>query len=172
MSVSALRAGLMMAAGALAVAALPLHAQLRAGGAREQPSSPLRPRTELRIDYLGGRRPGLHAGLGLSVRAGTYVRIGGNAGVGADTFGARSDRAHADLTARFLLDPYRENRVGVSLGGGIGARYGEERVRGVLLLLADVEAGGRGRWTPFLRAGIGGGARIAVGLRRASATGR
>lgn len=157
-----MRSSLLALAVAASLAAAPSPAQVwtpRAAG----DSSTLRP--EIRLDYLGGRTPALHGGVGLSARAGTYVRVGGNVGAG-------TDGAHADVDARFLLDPFRQSRVGISLGGGVSARYQHDRVRAFALLFADVESGRRPGWRPFLRAGLGGGARVAIGLRRAGIRGR
>lgn len=123
-------------------------------------------RPELRLDYLGGRTNGVHVGAGLSVRAGNYVRAGASAGAGT------GDRAHANVTARFMLDPFRQSRVGVSLGGGVSVRMLDEGARAFALLIADVEFGRRRGWTPFVSGGIGGGPRAAFGVRRGAATGR
>lgn len=133
-------------------------------------SSTLRP--ELRIDWFGGRASALHAGGGLSVRAGNYVRVGMNAGAGAAWSDSVRNVAHADLTARFMLDPFRQQTLGLSMGGGIAARHEGDGVRAFALLFVDAEAGrGRG-WTPFIRAGVGGGVRIAGGIRRATSRSR
>lgn len=120
----------------------------------------------MRIDYLGGRTDAIHAGAGLSLRAGTYVRVGGNAGAGT------GGRAHADASARFMLDPARQSRIGASLGGGVSVRWQDDRARAFALLIADVELHRSRGWVPFASAGIGGGPRVALGLRRASTTGR
>lgn len=150
----------------LAVVVLAAAARVQAQAA---PASSMRP--EIRLDYLGGATHALHAGGGVSVRAGTYVRIGGNAGVAPYAPGNTS-RAHGDLTARFLLDPFGQSRAGVSLGGGISLRLEERRARAYALMFIDVEAGQGGRWAPFARAGIGGGPRLAVGLRHRASPGR
>ena len=142
---------------ALAVAAAaPMQAQA-------VPASAVRP--EVRVDYLGGATHAIHVGGGMSVRAGTYVRVGANAGVAPYAPGSGS-RAHGDLTARFLLDPFGQSRAGVSLGGGISLRLQEGRARAFALMFVDLEAGQAAGWAPFARAGLGGGPRLAVGLRR------
>lgn len=139
------------------------------GGQRPRPST-LRP--ELRLDYIGGAPSALHLGAGLSARAGNYVRVGGNIGVAPGPLGGAGNRAHVDLTARFMLDPYRQARFGASLGGGVSVRYQDERARAFALLVADLETGRTRRWSPFFRIGLGGGPRLTVGVRRGSPTGR
>jgi hypothetical protein len=154
--------------GALLVAgSAPVAAQIWPPAAAAADTSTLRP--EVRLDWFGGRAGAVHAGGGVSFRAGTYVRVGVNAGAGPSLADSVRNIAHGDLTARFMLDPFRQQRVGISLGGGVGARYEDDRVRAFALLFADAEAGrGRG-WTPFIRAGLGGGLRVAAGLRRGTA---
>lgn len=129
-------------------------------------------RPELRIDHLGGLHRALHVGVGISARAGTYLRVGGNVGVAPDWTGGVNDRAHADLTARFMIDPFRQSRLGLSVGGGVSARYQRDRVRAFALVLADLEFGRTSGWNPFIRAGLGGGTRLAIGTRRAATFGR
>lgn len=143
-----------------------LAAQVWTPGSPREGSSTWRP--ELRADWFGGRASALHAGAGVSARAGNYLRIGLNAGGGAALSDSSRNVAHADVTARFMLDPFRMQRVGVSLGGGVGARYEHDRVRAFALVFVDAEAGQERRWTPFIRAGVGGGVRVTAGVRRAS----
>lgn len=160
----------LIACGVLAAAAI------TAGGARagaqvwtprtSADSSTLRP--ELRVDWFGGRAGAVHAGGGVSVRAGNYVRVGVNAGAGAALADSVRNVAHADATVRFMLDPFRQQRVGLSLGGGVTTRYERDRVRAFALLFLDAEAGREQGWTPFIRAGVGGGLRVAAGIRRAT----
>lgn len=136
------------------------------------PADTTRIRPELRLDYLGASTQALHVGAGISVPAGTYARVGIAAGAGPGWGNGTFTSARVDLTGRFLIDPFRRARWGVSLGGGIGMRYDAEGFRGVALLLADVEGPGRRGWIPFAGAGIGGGVRITAGLRRAATIGR
>ena len=140
------------------------------GSAHAQAAAASSLRPEARLDYLGGPSHAVHVGGGVSVRAGTYVRVGAGAGIAPYDPGDAT-RAHGDLTARFLLDPFAQARAGVSLGGGVGLRLSEGRTRAFALVLLDVEAGTR-RWVPFARAGIGGGPRLAIGLRHRAARGR
>lgn len=157
-----------LVAGAVILAcSAPASAQVWSPGAAPGGSSLLRP--ELRADWFGGRASAVHAGVGVSARAGNYLRVGLSAGAGHPLSESSRNVAHADATARFMLDPFRRQRIGVSLGGGVGARHEHDRVRAFALLFVDAEAGQERRWTPFLRAGVGGGLRITAGVRRAAA---
>jgi hypothetical protein len=123
---------------------------------------------ELRADVIAGDRPALHVGAGVQVPVGYYVRVGiiGAAGVGEGAGRHRSGRV--DLIARFLLDPFRQTRYGLSLGGGVTLRADQgDRVRPALLMVADVE-GRRATpgWVPAVQVGLGGGVRVGVALRR------
>lgn len=154
-------AGLFIIAGSA-----PAVAQVWTPAAARRDSSTLR--TELRLDWFGEPASALHAGAGLSARAGNYVRIGVNAGAGQSLADSVRNRAHADVTVRFMLDPFRQQPVGLSLGGGISARYERDRIRAFALFVVDAEAG-RGRsWTPFVRLGMGGGVRAAAGIRKST----
>lgn len=155
-----------LAGATLAIGSAPTAAQVRPPGAAPD-SSTLRP--ELRVDWFGGRAAALHAGGGVSVRAGNYLRVGVNAGAGPSLADSVRNVAHVDASARFMLDPFRQERVGLSVGGGVTARYEGDRARAFALLFIDVEAGRGPGWTPFVRAGVGGGVRIAAGIRRATA---
>jgi hypothetical protein len=80
---------------------------------------------------------------------------------------SRAD-ARVDLLTRFLLDPFRQSRYGLSLGGGIGLRAEPgDHVRPVLLAAVDLEgARWSNGWVPAMQLGLGGGARVGVVLRR------
>jgi hypothetical protein len=145
-----------------------LPAQIWSGSA---PRDTVRIRPELRLDYLGARAQALHAGLGVSLPAGRYARVGLAAGAGPGWGDAASPSARVDAVVRFLLDPFRRSRLGFSAGGGLSARYDED-LRGVALLFAEVEGPGRRGWIPFGALGLGGGVRLSAGLRRAATAGR
>jgi hypothetical protein len=108
------------------------------------------------------------AGVGAVIPLGTYVRFGIDAAGGA-TFRDGSSRAsgRVDAIARFLLDPFREAPLGLSLGGGLSLAYadGDNRVRPYLTVVVDIEGRRRGSITPALQVGLGGGARVGVVLR-------
>ena len=82
--------------------------------------------------------------------------------------GATLASGRVDAIARFLLDPYREVPIGLSLGGGVSVPYvSGDRAR------APVSHGGastsrddvRHRVTPAIQIGLGGGTRVGVVLR-------
>ena len=75
-----------------------------------------------------------------------------------------------DAIGRFLLDPYREMPLGLSLGGGISVPVvrGDSQVRPYLTAVVDVEGRTRGPVTPAVQVGLGGGARVGVVMRLAT----
>ena len=124
--------------------------------------------TEYRGDAIVGGGTSAQAGLGAVFLMGTYVRTTVDAAAGA-TWRYAETRAsgRADVIARFLLDPFRESRLGFSLGGGVSVPYasGEAHVRPFLTAVVDVEGRIRGNITPAVQLGLGGGARIGIVLR-------
>lgn len=127
---------------------------------------------EYRVDALIARATSVEAGVGLVFPMGTYVRLGIDAAGGAtwrDNVARASGRI--DAIGRFLLDPFREAPVGVSLGGGLSLPYvdGNTRVRPYLTAVVDIEGRMRGRLTPALQVGLGGGTRLGVVLRSSTA---
>jgi hypothetical protein len=123
---------------------------------------------EYRADAIVGRGTAAQGGAGVVVPIGIYVRLGIDAAGGA-TWHDDATRAsgRVDVIGRFLLDPFRETRLGLSLGGGVSVPYtnGEQRVRPYLTLVVDVEGRVQGPVTPALQVGLGGGTRIGVVLR-------
>lgn len=122
----------------------------------------------LRADALLADRQLLQLGLegtrvlGRSVRL-SLVAAGGVALGGDETRGS----ARGELTARFLFDPDGRHRWGLYAGGGAGTLYNGDRWDAILSLAVGVE---KGRPAvpgahPFFEIGLGGGARIAVGVR-------
>lgn len=125
---------------------------------------------EGRIDGIFSSESAVHAGLGLSVPAGLYVRTGVvlGAGVGRDGFDSR-----ADLIGRFSFDPLRQTRWAPYGGAGVSARFAPGDAggtKGYLLFFVGVEGPvPRGRTAsivPAFEVGLGGGARVGVILRR------
>lgn len=137
--------------------------------ARAQRTPP--PYAELRADAIVARATSVQAGAGLEIPAGIYVRIALDGAAGATwRDGRAATSGRADAIARFLLDPFREVPVGVSLGGGVsvpvGAPMGARSP--YLTLVVDVEGKSRNGVSPALQVGLGGGARIGLVLRRSS----
>jgi hypothetical protein len=124
---------------------------------------------EYRADAIVSHATAVEGGLGAVVSLGTYMRMSADGAVGGTwDDGAAKTSGRVDVIGRFLLDPYREQRVGMSVGGGVSVPYvsGAKRVRPYLTAVIDVE--GRRRRsgvTPALEIGLGGGARIGVVLR-------
>jgi len=124
--------------------------------------------SEYRADAIVGLGTAAQGGVGVVVPLGVYVRLGIDAAAGA-TWHDDATRAsgRVDVIGRFLLDPFRETRLGLSLGGGISVPYadGQQRVRPYLTVVIDVEGRVHGPVTPALQLGLGGGTRIGVVLR-------
>lgn len=126
-----------------------------AGAQRLQP--------ELRVDAIGPRPYALHAGAGLVVPLGTYVRVSAGAAWGRRPAGGNG-RAEwrGDLLARATLDPFRRQRWALSVGGGITVRH-----RAWLAAVIDLEGPVMGPVVPAAQIGVGGGLRAGMVLRRA-----
>jgi hypothetical protein len=120
-----------------------------------------------------GRGNGALAGGGFNVPAGYYVRLGleGMAGVLSQGGGTRTT-GRVDFSARFLFDPFAEQRAGWYGGAGVSAIQSEREWRPYLLLVLGREGPTAGRWRTAIETGIGGGVRLGVVLRRARQNGR
>lgn len=96
-----------------------------------------------------------------AIRTSRRTRI--SAGLG---LGASDGRAawRGELLAHFLLNPTRRSGAGIYGAGGVAA-VGGPVDQGYLVLTLGVEArpGGRSGW--FVEAGVGGGVRLAAGVR-------
>ncbi len=154
------RMRLLLLACALVLPAIEIHAQERA---------PFAPQLELRPGVTLTPRTIASIGLGLNVRAGWYAR----AGVALTAPLDRDAPWRAELTSRFLFDPYAERRLGLYGGAGVGlaARAGGSS-RGELLLLVGAEGHAAGRFVPAFEVTLGGGVRVALVLRTRRAIGR
>ncbi len=126
---------------------------------------------EGRVDGIFSEQTAVHAGLGLSVPAGLYVRTGLvlGAGVGRHGFDARTD-----LIGRFSFDPLRQSRWAPYAGAGVSARFNstaEGGAKGYLLFFLGIEGpvprGRTASMVPAFEIGLGGGARVGIILRRA-----
>lgn len=142
---------------AAALAACCLVLAVRAGA---QDSAPVQ--YETRLDAIMGSQWAVHAGLGVSMPLGTYVRYGAVAGIGA---GADGLSGRTDLIARFTLDPFRERRWAPYAVLGVSGRFGG-RPRQDVLLLAGAEGPTLGKVAPAIEVGFGGGIRAALVLRQ------
>lgn len=111
---------------------------------------------------------------GANVPVGLYVRVGAAAGAGvADSGDGTVVATRADLSLRFLLDPFAEHAWGPYAGGGLTVRRdGGEPARAGLLLILGVEGRRAHRWTPAVEVALGEGVRLAVVLRKRRANGR
>jgi hypothetical protein len=138
-----------------------------ARAARAQASLTPPPYGEYRVDAIDGRHPSVQAGAGLTVPMGIYVRVTATGGIGPEWRDNQTLVAgRTDIIARFLLDPFRQTPVALSMGGGVSVPYERGvRVRPLLTAVIDVEGRSRGRVTPAIQVGLGGGARLGVALR-------
>ena len=128
---------------------------------------------ELRGSLAVAERASASIAAGSNVPAGYYVRVGSVVAV-AREFGA--DHAtvwRAELTGRFLVDPFAEWRWGPYAGGGVAADWRAGRAgRAALLLIAGTDLPSRAAWRPAVELSVGGGARLALVLKRARTSGR
>lgn len=148
---------------------LPIRHDLEAQ--RIPTARPAGPQGELRVDAIGSRAPTLQLGVAANVPAGIYVRLGLLAAGGrAWHDGSSRSAARADATIRFLLDPFRESRVGLYGIGGVSAMYdGFEKWRARLLVGFGLEGPASRRLSPSLEVVLGGGLRLGVVVRRSGA---
>lgn len=120
--------------------------------------------TEWRVDGIAGGPSAVHAGLGVTMQLGTYVSSGLVGALGASRDGLSG---RIDLINRFRLDPFREHRWGPYGGGGVSARFDKGRTaRPLLLIFAGVEKPATKSVVVSVEAGLGGGGRLGVILRR------
>ena len=107
-----------MRVGQAALAALLLLVAARAEG-QGQRRQRIPASAEWRIEGVAGRDAALVTGAGFHVGLIPSVRAGLSAATGV-RFGEDGGRSasRGDLLVRFLLDPYRQSRYGISIGGG------------------------------------------------------
>lgn len=122
---------------------------------------------EYRVDAIDGKGTTMQAAAGYTIPMGVYLRLAALGGVGPRWLDGRTSLAgRTDIIARFLLDPFEQTPLALSLGGGVSVPYQEGRaVRPFLTAVIDVEGKQRGRFTPAVQIGLGGGLRVGVGLR-------
>jgi hypothetical protein len=122
---------------------------------------------ELRADVIAGRGTAAQVGVGGGLPLGYYVRAS-LLGAGGPTWrdGKVVASGRVDVLARFLLDPFREMRWGLSFGGGVSVPVvSERRSRPYLTVVTDIEGPRRGGYSPAIQLGLGGGARVGLILR-------
>ena len=138
--------------------------------ARGQVAEDLTMKPEVRVDAARiGNRIALLAGGGVQIPLGYYTRIGviGAAGLDAERF-VQDASGRLDVVGRFLFDPFRQMRWGLSAGAGVSVRVrARDRVRPYLVSVIDLEGPLSVRGvSPSFQLGIGGGVRFGVALRR------
>lgn len=110
---------------------------------------------------LVGRRDFAGGGATLGWRPGGGVRLQ-LAALGGDRAGLA---ARGELVGHLLLEPARVGGVGLYAIGGVAGTFAA-RARGDLVLGLGLETRPGGRLGLAVEAGVGGGVRLAVGLRR------
>jgi hypothetical protein len=121
---------------------------------------------EARIDAITAGPAAIHAGAGFTVPMGTYVRSGFDAAIGSSNDGISG---RFDGFARFHLDPLRQHKWAPYGGGGLTARFDDNRsTRYYLLVLLGIDGPVTHRMSTSIEAGLGGGARLGVVVRRAA----
>ena len=139
----------------LALAALPAIA---ARGTAQR--SPLQP--EVRVDVLGPAPYVYQIGAGVTQALGYYARVTAVAAFAPDADPRFiGDRWRGDLLARVLLDPFKQQRWALSLGGGLSVRRQTS-----LAAVVDLEGPELGGVMPAVEIGVSGGLRAGVLLRR------
>lgn len=156
---------------ALARIALLLCATAGCAGAQESDALRSAPQLELRLDAIdvrGWEQGTVQIGAGAELPLGYYARLGL---VGAGGVTARQETTvgsgRADLLVRFLLDPFAESTLGLSLGGGVSVQYAPVGGwREYLTVLLDLELPRLRDVVPAAQVGLGGGLRMGLALRR------
>lgn len=126
---------------------------------------------ELRIDAIAARHTALEAGASVILPGGVYARTSVTAAAGlANRNPTSAPVGRVEVVSRFLLDPLRESRYGLSVGGGLGVTnlVSGPRWQPYLACVFDLELKRRGSMTPAIQLGLGGGARLGVALRSGS----
>jgi hypothetical protein len=144
-------------------------AVLLASGTASAQQAPPRGYAEYRADAIIARGTAAQLGAGVILPLGVYVRLGVDAAAGATwRHGQTVGGGRVDAIARFLLDPFRESRLGFSVGGGVSAPIGsgEPSQPPYLTVVLDLEGRRHRGVTPALQVGLGGGTRIGVVLRQ------
>jgi hypothetical protein len=156
---------------------------LLAAEAKGQSGPPLpRLMNEGRVDARWSRSNSVELGWSLIIPSGVYVRSALTAAGGYIWRDQRMMReSRYEATARFLLDPFRQVRYGLSFGGGVGMTnsdglfgkpdiFGDrhQRWRPYLAAFADLELRKSAGLTPALQVGVGSGIRAGLVVRSAT----
>jgi hypothetical protein len=126
---------------------------------------------EARVDAIIAHRSAVQGALGADIALSPELHLELAAGAGPSFGGGPgvSVGARGDAVLHFLLDARHAMRWSPYAGGGIGARYdgsSSPEWRAVAIVVLGVNGP---RWkhaTPFFEAGLGGGVRIGMGVRR------
>lgn len=140
--------------------------------ARGQAEYQLRVTPEFRADVVRlNDRFGGEVGGGVQLPMGYYTRVGVTAAAGGI---ASNATGRLDVVARFLFDPFLQQRWGLSAGAGISLRArGNDHVRPYLLTVIDLEGPhSASGLAPALQVGLGGGLRMGAALRWGAARNR
>jgi hypothetical protein len=137
---------------------------------------------EGRVDSRFGRYPVVELGWSLIIPTTSYLRTHLTAAGGLvrrDERWMRESRYEA--STRFLLDPFRQSRYGLSFGAGLGLTnsdglFGDVNILGVapqkwrpfLLAYTDVELRRTTGLTPAIQVGVGSGVRVGFLIRSAT----
>lgn len=117
---------------------------------------------ELRADAIVTDAVVWHVGAGLTWPLGNYTRVSGIGSYGIDDDPSTDGEWRGDLLARVTLDPFRRRSIGFSVGGGLTVRS-----RPYLLAVAEIEGPIRRGLSVAVQAGVGGGYRAGLVVRRA-----
>jgi hypothetical protein len=123
---------------------------------------------QARLDLIAGNVTALQAGLGVITPLSYYFALGGTvaAGVSRTGFSGRGD-----LYSRFSLDPNHTYYWEPYIGGGVTVRAdgGGPGTRTYLLGIIGMDGPSAGGIAPGVELGLGGGVRLGVTLRWATA---
>jgi hypothetical protein len=158
-----------------AIAVFVLAMAVPSGTRAQQQAIPVAP--ELRADVIAAdRATSVQGAVGLEIPLGYYVRVGllGGAGLSRARDGSSHAAGRVDLLGRFLLDPFRQSRLGFSAGAGVSLRAESgDRVRPQLLVALELEGRRSSHGvSPSFQLGLGGGVRAGVALRWSGRTAR
>ncbi|MFQ5703424.1 MAG: hypothetical protein ACE5HT_05305 [Gemmatimonadales bacterium] len=109
------------------------------------------------------------AGGGLAVRTGGRTRFGVAVSPGELEGGVA---VRSEVTAAYNLGVGRLSNPWPYVGGGVAVELSGSRTRAYVVLFLGVERGGEGSMAWFLEGGLGGGFRLAAGVRLRRSRGR